>query len=80
MAAFRRPGETQKSAFGISFEADRDLAPAPPAFTQSQRLDLKEQKRRLPIAKVRWMLRPLVSKASLVLLNNIGPGANIYRC
>ena len=55
MTAFLRPGATGKSAFGISFDADKDQDSTPSVlpFNTSERLSLNEQRNKLPITRYR---------------------------
>ena len=48
MAAFLRPGEKRPGAFGVTFDLDAGSTRALPVFNKNERLDLQEQRRRLP--------------------------------
>ena len=55
MSGFLRPGQTSKTAFGVSFDADKDkeAGTAPPIFNANEHLALSAQRKALPIAKYR---------------------------
>ena len=55
MTGFLKPGTSIKSAFGVSFEADKDKdgGSAPFVFNANEHLALEAQRRALPIAKYR---------------------------
>lgn len=54
MTAFLRPGASSKSAFGVSFEADKgEPSAAPTVFNANEHLALDAQRKALPIAKYR---------------------------
>ena len=53
MQGFLRPGQKQTSAFGVSFDADRGIS-EPVSVYVNPSLNLQEQRRRLPISKLRW--------------------------
>lgn len=48
MAAFLRPGEKRPGAFGVTFDLDAGSSQPVPVFNRNERLDLQEQRRRLP--------------------------------
>jgi ATP-dependent RNA helicase DDX35 len=75
--AFQRPGSLRSSAFGISFDADRD-ATGPPPLPQpnlNERLALSDQRRRLPIFAHRTELLYCVENhATTVVVGETGSG------
>ena len=52
MQGFLKPGQKQASAFGVSFEADRGTGEQVAVYVDPS-LNLQEQRRRLPISKLR---------------------------
>ncbi len=77
MTTFLRPGEKKASAFGLSFEVDRDAsgAAAPLQYNKNERLAISEQRRRLPIYAHRTELLYLVeTHATTVVVGETGSG------
>lgn len=80
MAKFLRPGDKHSSAFGVSFDADRDsgLTPAPPmpqAYNRNDRLSLADQRRALPIYEQRTQILYLVEHhATTIIVGETGSG------
>lgn len=74
--AFLRPGARQASAFGVSFDTDRDaVAPLPPVYNRNERLEVAEQRRRLPIYEHRTQVLFLVeAHATTVVVGETGSG------
>lgn len=84
MATFKRPGTIASSAFGISFEVDREGgggrdggggAPPTASYNPYQRLSLTDQRARLPIAKHRReILWAVEAHATTVVVGETGSG------
>jgi len=76
MATFLRPGSKQPSAFGVSFDTDRDAGGAPaPAFNPRERLAIADQRRQLPIYEHRTQILYLVEHtATTIVVGETGSG------
>ncbi|CAG9464413.1 unnamed protein product [Pedinophyceae sp. YPF-701] len=77
-AGFLRPGTQEASAFGISFDVDRDTADADVGsrvFNRSEGLEISEQRRRLPIYRYkRELLYLLEEHQCVVVVGETGSG------
>lgn len=73
---FLRPGERQSSAFGVTFDIDRDATQAiPPLFNRYQHLRVEDQKRLLPIFKHEKEILFLVERhATSIVVGETGSG------
>jgi ATP-dependent RNA helicase DDX35 len=79
MSSFLRPGQQAASAFGLSFDTDREAgeggAGAAPVYNKNERLAISDQRRRLPIYAHRTELLYLVEKhATTVVVGETGSG------
>ncbi len=78
MATFIRPGTQQPSAFGVSYDIDRDrdrLGGGAPVYNKNEHLAVQDQRRRLPIYQHRTEILYLVeTHATTVIVGETGSG------
>jgi len=80
MAKFLRPGQRESTAFGVSFETDRDQSgaplPQPPQpYSRNGRLAIADQRRALPIYEHRTQILYLVEhRATTIIVGETGSG------
>lgn len=75
MASFLRPGTKAPSAFGVSFDTDRDTRGSTPIFNPNERLAISDQRRLLPIYKHRTeILYLLEHHSTVVIVGETGSG------
>jgi hypothetical protein len=83
--SFKRPGEQQHSAFGISFDADRDAQATPSSlstYNKNEHLAISQQRQRLPVAAHRREILYLMeTHATVIVVGETGtPCRKVTSC